>query len=498
MKKLLKNPGTYISIIVLILCIVFLFKIIQIDILPLKILVPLCVAFLCVCFLSVLLWVKAKKLFTKIIACILSIVLIFTSGFGIKYISETIDSIMKISTSDTKTKKIISVYALKMSAVKEEKDLKGRTIGILTNNNRENVDICLNKLNQEIEIKEYTSSIELVKDFKGQAIDCICIDQMYLDTIEDYEGFENFEDDIREVYSYIYYVDKENTVEDIDVIKEPFSVLISGIDTRTEGFDDGDSRSDVNMVITVNPTTKQIFMLSIPRDYYVTTVCDASAGCGNGQKDKLTHTGWHGVATTERTIENLLSIEINYNVRVNFKTVRTIVDLLDGIDIYSSQAVTNLGNGSTYCSAVEGWNHFDGQCALDYSRERYAYSDGDRQRGKNQMQVLTAIIKKMVSPALLNNFSEIMETMSDLIQTNMDMNQVFALVKQQLSEGGSWEIYTYSLNGSGGTDFAYELGDYAYVMYPDETTINNAKADIQSIMNGETPPYVNSKDATAE
>ena len=114
------------------------------------------------------------------------------------------------------------------------------------------------------------------------------------------------------------------------------------------------------------------------------------------------------------------------------------------------------------------------------------------------MQVLTAIIKKMVSPALLNNFSEIMETMSDLIQTNMDMNQVFALVKQQLNEGGSWEIYTYSLNGSGGTDFAYELGDYAYVMYPDETTINNAKADIQSIMNGETPPYVNSKDATAE
>ena len=109
---------------------------------------------------------------------------------------------------------------------------------------------------------------------------------MYLDTIEDYEGFENFEDDIREVYSYIYYVDKENTVEDIDVIKEPFSVLISGIDTRTEGFDDGDSRSDVNMVITVNPTTKQIFMLSIPRDYYVTTVCDASAGCENGQKDK--------------------------------------------------------------------------------------------------------------------------------------------------------------------------------------------------------------------
>ena len=153
MKKLLKNPGTYISIIVLILCIVFLFKIIQIDILPLKILVPLCVAFLSITFISIFLWLKSEKIFTRVIACIISFVLIFTSGFGIKYITETIDSIMKISTNDTKTKKIISIYALKMSAVKEEKDLKGRTIGILTNNNRENVDICLNKLNQEVEIK---------------------------------------------------------------------------------------------------------------------------------------------------------------------------------------------------------------------------------------------------------------------------------------------------------------------------------------------------------
>ncbi|MGM9947657.1 LCP family protein, partial [Floccifex sp.] len=139
-----------------------------------------------------------------------------------------------------------------------------------------------------------------------------------------------------------------------------------------------------------------------------------------------------------------------------------------------------------------------GECALGYARERYAYSDGDRQRGKNQMQVMTAIIKKMVSPALLNNFSQIMNTMSDLIQTNMDMNQVFALVKDQLSNGGSWSIYQYSLNGSGGTDFAYELGDYAYVMYPDQTTIDNAKADIKSVLNGESPPYVNSQDSTAE
>ncbi|MGN1276281.1 MAG: LCP family protein [Floccifex sp.] len=498
MKKYLKNIGFYFTLVTIFTGCLFIFKLNNLGILPIKIIIPFSLALFCICVLIGILWLKAKKKNTKIIAAALSILLIFSSCFAMKYIDETVDSIMKISSNDTKTKKVISIYALKMSAVKEEKDLENRSIGILQNNNRENVDICLNKLNKNIEIKEYTSSIELVKDFKGQAIDCICIDQMYLSTIEEYEGFENFEDDIREVYSYTYYVEKENSVDNVDVINEPFSILISGIDTRTEGFDDSDSRSDVNLVVTVNPKTKQIFMLSIPRDYYVTTVCDATDGCASGQKDKLTHTGWHGISTTEKTIENLLEMEINYNVRVNFNTVRTLVDLLDGVDIYSTQAVSNLGNGSTYCSAVEGWNHFDGQCALDYSRERYSYSDGDRQRGKNQMQVMTAIIKKMVSPALLNNFSEIMNTMSDLIQTNMDMNQVFALVKDQLSNGGSWSIYQYSLNGSGGTDFAYELGDYAYVMYPDQTTVNNAKADILSIMNGESPPYVNSQDSTQQ
>ncbi|MDD7281409.1 MAG: LCP family protein [Erysipelotrichaceae bacterium] len=495
MKKLLKNVGFYFSLVTIISILFFLFKINGVGILPAKIFIPIALILICIVCVVVVLWIKAKKMIAKIILSILSLCLIFSSVVGVTYIDKTLDSIMKVSSNDTKMKKTISVYALKLSAIQDKEDLKGRTIGVLENNNRENVNLCLDKLGFDVNVKEYSSSLELVEDFKGQAIDCICIDQMYLDIIEDYDGYENFEDDIREVYSYVYYIEKENEVSDVDVSTEPFSVLISGIDTRTNSFDDVDgSRSDVNLVVTINPTTRKVLLLSIPRDYYVETVCDAVDGCAIGQKDKLTHTGWHGISTTEKTIENLLGIEINYNVKVNFNTLSTLVDLLGGIDVYSNQYLANAA--SSGCVVNEGWNHFDGKCALAYSRERKAYADGDRQRGKNQMQVITAIIKKMVSPDLLMNFSDIMDSMDELFQTNMDMNKLFALVKKQLSDGGSWSIYQYSLNGTGGSDFAYELGMNAYVMYPDQSTIDNAIADIQSINNGETPPYVNAKDTT--
>ena len=206
--------------------------------------------------------------------------------------------------------------------------------------------------------------------------------------------------------------------------------------------------------------------------------------------DKLTHTGWHGISTTEKTIENLLGIEINYNVTVNFQTIVTLVDLLDGVDVYSPYNVELSGSFHS-CSVVEGKNHLNGECALAYARERYAYVDGDRQRGKNQMELVKGIIEKCLSTDLLNHFTDILNIMEDLFQTNMETSQILSFVKEQINHPSNWSIDTYSLNGTGTTGYAYELGDYAYVMIPDESTIQNAKEDIEAIYKGEDIPYVN-------
>ena len=210
----------------------------------------------------------------------------------------------------------------------------------------------------------------------------------------------------------------------------------------------------------------------------------------NGAMDKLTHTGLHGPETTEMTLEKLFSIEINYNVRVNFSSLVKVVDELGGITVYNSNAFTSL-YGNYYFK--EGDVTMNGDEALGFVRERYSFTDGNRERGRNQMRVLSAIIDKLLSPKILTNFNGIMKTHSSSFQTNMSEKDIKALVTVQIADPAKWSIYSYSVTESGGTDFAAELGDNAYVMYPDENTVNNAKAEIKAILNGEPAPFVNSQ-----
>lgn len=463
----------------------FIFKLIQMNVLPYIYIGAFIGLFIVFLFLIYFIY-KKKHTFICMILCIMISIVSLLGGF---YIHRTIQTLSKISDSNTKKKKVLSIYSLKNSKIQKEEDLKNCTIGILAINEEISKE-CLDSLNCDTQYVVYSSSENMINDFKEGLLDCICIDSMYLEIVEENSEMENFEEEIQEVYRYTYYVQQSNTVSSVDVIKEPFTVLISGIDTRTGTFDDSDSRSDVNLVVCVNPGTHQIFLLSIPRDYYVKTVCDASDGCANGEMDKLTHTGWHGISTTEKTIENLLGIEINYNVMVNFQTIVTLVDLLDGVDVYSSYNVELSGSFHS-CSVVEGKNHLNGECALAYARERYAYVDGDRQRGKNQMELVKGIIEKCLSTDLLNHFTDILNIMEDLFQTNMETSQILSFVKEQINHPSNWSIDTYSLNGTGTTGYAYELGDYAYVMIPDESTIQNAKEDIEAIYKGEDIPYVN-------
>ena len=243
----------------------------------------------------------------------------------------------------------------------------------------------------------------------------------------------------------------------------------------------------MNLLATVNPESHEILLISIPRDYYVETVCEPDMGCMNGAMDKLTHTGLHGPETTEITLEKLFDTSINYNVRVNFSSLVDVVDELGGVELYNPEAFTSL-SGPTF---QQGDITLNGQQALAFVRERYAFTDGDRARGRNQMRVLTAIINKMMSPKILTNFSGIMNSLSSCFETNMSEKDIKALVQAQLADPAKWTIYSYSVTGSGGTDYAAELGDNAYVMYPDQAMVDNAKADIQAVLSGEPAPFVN-------
>lgn len=257
---------------------------------------------------------------------------------------------------------------------------------------------------------------------------------------------------------------------------QSFNIYISGIDTY--GPISSVSRSDVNILMTVNRDTKKILLTTTPRDSYV-PIADG----GNNQKDKLTHAGIYGVDSSIHTLENLYGVDINYYVRLNFTSFLKLIDLLGGVDVYNDQEFTAHTNGKYY---PVGNVHLDSEQALGFVRERYSLADGDRDRGRNQQKVIVAIIQKLTSAEALKNYDNIIQGLQDSLQTNMPLETMMDLVNTQLDSGGQYKVNSQDLKGTGRTDLpSYAMPDSnLYMMEIDESSLVAAKAALKDVMEG--------------
>lgn len=272
--------------------------------------------------------------------------------------------------------------------------------------------------------------------------------------------------------------EKEESTENMrpfDVTEDTFTVLITGIDTY--GEIDKISRSDVNILAVVNPKKAKVLLVSIPRDYYVPIYSGInSIGSADGRMDKLTHTGLFGPQCTARTLEKFFDIPIRYYVRVNFTSLIDIVDAVGGITVQSEYAFDDF---------VVGANECDGKRALEFARERYAFQSGDRQRGKNQMKVIEAVITKVTNPSLQYDYVQLLQAVIQSLQMNFSDKEIKDLLQMQLSEQPKWTIESISVNGTGGRAYSYYGNQELYMMYPDEVSVENAKAKMSEYQNME-------------
>ncbi len=273
--------------------------------------------------------------------------------------------------------------------------------------------------------------------------------------------------------------DAVNT-EKKNVTNQPFLIYLSGLDTlgSTEIKDKG--LSDVNMVVAVNPTTKKILMVNIPRDYYVGLE-------GNPNKlDKLTHAGNYGINCSMSTLEALFDIEFNYYVKVNFKSVVDIVDALGGITVQSDYNFKSHASYSDkYYTFKKGENKLTGDSALAFARERQSFSNGDRQRGIHQQKVIAAVFDKVISPSMLNpsKINSVLKAITSNMKTNISSAEISSLVQMQLGDMAAWDIQTYSVDGTGASRTTYSAGSQKLsVMIPNKETVDEAKLKIQAII----------------
>lgn len=468
-KKTLHMAGKLITLIQLILAVGLIAVIWNSGLVPTKYLVAIIIVLLILFGVTFGLQYVKNKVY--IVGIVLSIILSILQAIGIVYMLKADKLMADVGGANYKTDNMI-VVVKKDNPASNLMDASMYRFGTQTSVDQENTQTMLDNINKalgrEVKIEQYGTVQELANALLEGRVDAAvynqALDGLITDSIEDYS------DKVRVLYHYGIETELEQETADVE---EPFNVYISGIDV--DGPITTNSRSDVNIIMTVNPNTKKILLTTTPRDYYV-QIPDISGE----QRDKLTHAGIYGVDASMRTLEQLYGIDISYYARVNFSSLVKIVDTLGGVDVDSDFEFTTFGY-----QFKKGMNHLDGKQALAFSRERYSFEDGDNQRGKDQEKVLTAILNKAMSPAILSNASALIADVSDSVQTNMTQEEMAKFIKMQLNDGASWTIESQSATGNGDTQACYSSGDQPlYVMWPDEAVVQSISAKMNEILNG--------------
>lgn len=471
-KKVLNIVSIIIGIISLILMLVFSYAIYKLNMIPGKFLIPVYILIF-VIYTGLLLTVFLPKVKSKIKVFSMIILVLFgvIFGFADKYIFTTLN-FMDILDRDVLQKERYDVYVLENSSYNKLEDLKGKKVGLYQSLNSEKAGSELkNKI--DFEIIEYTDVEKMFESLNNDEINAIIISSSVKNLLDTELNDINVK--IKSIYNFKISIEKNDIVKVVNLTNTPFNVYIAGGDGY--GSIDYTFNTDVNMVATINPTTRKILLTSIPRDYYVNLV-----GQGPNAYDKLTHAGYYGIEESVKTVENLLDIDINYYVKINFSTIEGIVDAIGGVDVYSDFDFYEKTFGKYHFTV--GYNHLDGKQALAFARERKSFATGDVQRVKNQQKVVEAIINKVTSStALISSYDRILDTVSENLDTNMPSKDISRLVKMQLNDMRGWTIESQNAVGTSQMGPTYTFPTLnLYTMLPDEDSVNSLKAKIKEYL----------------
>ena len=471
--------GLVLVLIQLVLTVLVLKNVFVLDILPTKYMVALTAFLIFVLLYDFTSQFTNSKFLGKILAILLSFVMLYCYIFSSKVTS----TLTKITGVTTRTD-VMDVIVLADDEAESIADTSQYTYGYSDITDSEIYTSAINQLEKENDIHpsfntydDWNTTIDKLLDNKD--IQAVLVSEEMLTSLEEAD------DTLASNIKVIGTVELVTTisVEDADVVSasDPFVIFVSGNDDY--GTVKYNGHSDVNIMAVVNPDTRQILLVSTPRDSYITIETDS----GKSGLDKLTHAGNAGVDNTIKALENLYGIDINYYVRLNFSGCIGVVDALGGITVNSEVAFTN-GDNAWYENFTfnEGENELNGEQTLAFVRERLAFADGDFQRARNQIAAIKGIINKATSSSILANYASVLDAISEMILTDMPTSFITKLVKEQLSDTTAWNIQSYSVSGTTGPANGQVYGLYGMsVVFLDDDSINTAIQLMSKIMNGD-------------
>ena len=363
-------------------------------------------------------------------------------------------------------------------------DYKDKIFIVQKTMDRDNQDYALLVLKRElmvddVQLLEVESLWEAADALRSGQGDVLVMNSTYIPILEDVTGYEDFSSDVKIAYTVKKKLIVSSDPGAYDMTTQPFSILIAGNDSWDEVYTTG--RTDVDMVATVNPTTKQVSFVSFPRDSYMPNPAVSN------MNDKLTHMGIYGIQNTVDALSNYTGVSIGYYIVINFNSLVAIVNAIGGIDVDNPYAFT--------CDSIDTWRgdipagtvHLDGAMALAYVRERHDLANGDFDRIMHQTLVIKAMLNKMTTPAIITQIDSLLTAMQGLFKTNVSLDSIYALCQMQLDDMAVWNIVTYSLSGSTGSNTCAAMGTKTKlsVVYLDEDQVTQATNVMNQIINGE-------------
>ena len=434
--------------------------IVNMHIVPVKYLVPAVIlSAMVIIVVGIGLWKREISKIASIIFTIIALLVVACSAYAISVSHSTASFFAAIQQTEYTTEEY-SVIAMKDRHIDL---LQAKQAAQLENDPyRNDVASVLKTVTSATQVP-YSDLTSMMMALEGNESDIAVLNAGYMQLLKD--NYANFDSKIEVLTTLHVRVQHQTKASNVSANK-PFVIYISGIDTY--GDIASVSRSDVNMLAVVNPVTRKLLLVNTPRDYYV------QLHGTTGTRDKLTHAGIYGIDMSRQTLEDLYGTNIDYYMRVNFTSLVSIVDTLGGIDVYSDVA---------FKSYHVGYNHMNGKQALEFSRERHSFTEGDRQRGKDQQRVIEAIVAKMSSAQNIVRYQAILSSLGGALQTNMSSSQIEQLANKQLDDMKKWQSESISVNGAGASAPTYSMGaQRLYVMVPDQATVDAAKVKIQTYL----------------
>ena len=476
------------------------------DLLPLNLLVALILLLILIAVLNGLLLLtpvrkSGKDAWKRVVGYLLSSVLVLTSVAGVYYLNRTKSAIETVTTQSNIVA-TLGVYTLADNSAEDIKDLADKTFGFLETYDAQRNATAASEINEksggELTKENFSTLYELPAALYAGDVDAVVLDEAYAslftETVVETEveegeeavdvsvpNYSDFSEKTKLVYEVNIYgevVEEDDEVGDKNVTNEPFIIYVSGSDTRSTKLTT--SRSDVNILVEVNPTTHEIIMINTPRDYYI------GNPAGGGTKDKLTHLGIYGIENSMKGLSDLYEVDADHYVQINFTGFEQLIDNLGGITVESLYSFTSTRYGGPF-TYTTGMNTLSADAALAFCRDRFEVPGGDVTRGLHQMNVIKALVAKVTSSeTILTNYNGLMSGLEGTFTTNFSSEEISDLVKMQLEDNIQWNIHSFSVQGTGGKETTYSTPSTAcYVMLPDNNMVDFAKELLRKVAEGE-------------